>query len=263
MHIFLSYAKKDTYDLAIELATDFNVLPEISCWVDDRELEPGESWSRQIEQEIEKCDVMVVLISSDIHRDPNGEKGISFVLNELGKAQDLKKTIIPVLAIPTKIPLQIYSLQYIDFTKNKRDGKAKLIKYIKDLKETLKASSPQSKSNTKLQTHSQTLPHQSYKSFNTDPTRSKKVLAQPPQKKQQYAKSNGSDKTKQSLGETIGIIIGSGIGLPFFASLIMVILDLLGLPFNIVFYGVTMLTVLLFIGIIWSQIILYRDQFKK
>ncbi len=134
MHIFISYAKQDTYDLAMELDAQLDKLPDVTYWV-DRELVPGHSWAREIEAEIDRCDLMVVLISPDVNRDPQGEKGLSFVINEIGHAQGEKKDIIAVLAQPTRVPIELRPYHYIDFTTNLKQGKKQLLAHIKKLVE--------------------------------------------------------------------------------------------------------------------------------
>ncbi|MBA3871599.1 MAG: toll/interleukin-1 receptor domain-containing protein [Anaerolineae bacterium] len=129
MHIFISYAKVDTYSLAIQLQIELRQLPDVTVWMDET-LIPGESWAAQIQSEIRRCDVVVVLLSPDVNREPDGEKGHSFVINEIEFAQRRHKPIIPVMAQATDIPIQIATLQYIDFTRNQSIGLRRLTQEI-------------------------------------------------------------------------------------------------------------------------------------
>lgn len=116
-HIFISYAKKDTRELALALADTLNEFDgAFTAWV-DRSLRAGKSWELQIQQEIDRCDVMVVLYSPDINRHKQGEEE-SYVLTEIAYAKyEAKKRIIPVMAQKTTPPMSLTALHYIDFTR--------------------------------------------------------------------------------------------------------------------------------------------------
>jgi formylglycine-generating enzyme required for sulfatase activity len=114
-HIFISYSKKDTRSLAFALADALNALPGVTAWV-DRSLKAGPAWEAQIQTEILKCDVFVVLYSPDINRHLRGEPE-SYVLTEISYAKyTLHKLIIPVMAQKTDPPLSLTRAHYIDFT---------------------------------------------------------------------------------------------------------------------------------------------------
>ncbi|GAB5490934.1 MAG: hypothetical protein Phog2KO_11490 [Phototrophicaceae bacterium] len=114
-HIFISYAKKDTRKLALNLADALNALDDVTAWV-DRSLRAGKSWELQIQTEIDRCDAMVVLYSPDINRHKDG-KPESYVLTEIAYAKyTLSKLIIPVMAKLTTPPISLTTSHYIDFT---------------------------------------------------------------------------------------------------------------------------------------------------
>jgi formylglycine-generating enzyme required for sulfatase activity len=129
MHIFISYAKADTYNLAIQLRDELRKLAGVTVWMDET-LEPGESWALQIQQEIDAADSVIVLLSPDINRPISGTQHRSFVLNEIDYAQQENKPIIPIMAQPTRIPVQIAGVQYIDFTVDPTKGMISLIRKI-------------------------------------------------------------------------------------------------------------------------------------
>lgn len=113
-HLFISYAKKDTRELALELAGKLNEIDGVTAWV-DRDIEAGDDWLLKIQDEIERCDTMIVLFSPDIHRHKDGGEQ-SFVLTEISYAKyTMKKPIIPVMAQKTKPPIALATTQYIDF----------------------------------------------------------------------------------------------------------------------------------------------------
>ena len=114
-HIFISYAKKDTRELAIQLADSLNEIKGVSAWV-DRSLRAGRAWEAQIEKQILRCDTMIVLLSPDVNRHLDGEPE-SYVQTEISYAKyTAKKLIIPVMAQTTTAPISLTREHYIDFT---------------------------------------------------------------------------------------------------------------------------------------------------
>ncbi|MCA0457555.1 MAG: SUMF1/EgtB/PvdO family nonheme iron enzyme [Chloroflexi bacterium] len=129
MHIFISYAKVDTYDLAVQLRDQLRQLDGVTVWMDET-LEPGESWALQIQEEIDAADYVVVLLSPDVNRPVQPHQRRSFVLNEIDYAQQSNKTIIPVMARKTRVPVQIAGVQFIDFTGDPTKGYTRLLRKI-------------------------------------------------------------------------------------------------------------------------------------
>ncbi len=114
-HFFISYAKKDTRELALQLNEALNRLPNVTAWV-DKSLKAGKSWELQIQTEIDRCDYMIVLYSPDINRHKRGAEE-SYMLSEIHYAKRIaRKQIIPVMAQITEPPMILTMEQYIDFT---------------------------------------------------------------------------------------------------------------------------------------------------
>lgn len=115
-HIFISYAKVETQALAFALYDHFNDIHGMTAWV-DRNLTAGRNWESEIQREIRKCDVFIVLYSPDINRHLYDEsKSESYVLEEIAYARyTLNKMIIPVMAQLTEPPLGMTRMQYINF----------------------------------------------------------------------------------------------------------------------------------------------------
>ncbi|HEX2620036.1 MAG TPA: SUMF1/EgtB/PvdO family nonheme iron enzyme, partial [Phototrophicaceae bacterium] len=120
-HVFISYAKKDTRELA--------AISGVTVWVDER-LEAGESWALQIQEEIDRADYVLVLLSPDVNRKPTPTLARSFVLNEIDYAQQESKRIIPVMVQQAKVPVQIAGIQFIDFSGDTEAGINRLVKDI-------------------------------------------------------------------------------------------------------------------------------------
>lgn len=128
-HIFISYAKKDCFDLAHALHAELVKLPQVTAWF-DASLESGEDWALQIQEEIDRCDFVVVLLSPDVNRPKSDPRGYSFVLREIHYAQENEKAIIPVMAQETKTPLQLSGIQYIDFKEKPLGSVPELVEKI-------------------------------------------------------------------------------------------------------------------------------------
>jgi len=106
--VFLSYAHRDWAELAQRLHPDLTKAFDI--WLDTKRLTAGEVWSRQIEEAINRSDVLVALLSeggftSDICR------------AEQIWALDEGKCVIPLLVQSEgRMPLHLKARQYLDFS---------------------------------------------------------------------------------------------------------------------------------------------------
>lgn len=112
-HIFISYSRKDAHHWARPLANKLNRLEGISAWM-DYSVRYGADWEREIQYQINCCDVMVVLCSADINRHDDVDG--SYVLTEIAYAKQIGKRIIPVLLEQINLPISIVRYHRIDFT---------------------------------------------------------------------------------------------------------------------------------------------------
>jgi len=108
VRIFLSYA-----------ATDSNYANRLRSLMSQRldwhvftteVLSAGEDWASRIKDEIARCDIFVVLLSSD-------SVNSKWVLSELGAAWALNKLIFPVVTQPDvlpKIPLDLSDVRAVE-----------------------------------------------------------------------------------------------------------------------------------------------------
>jgi hypothetical protein len=106
-HVFISYSHKDrayAHRLAGEMKRR-----GIEVWIDDR-INYGERWPRVIQENLEHCGAVVVLMSRNAYNS-------AWVQNELVFAQGLGKAIVPVL-LEGNVWLSLASSQYVDV----RDG---------------------------------------------------------------------------------------------------------------------------------------------
>jgi WD40 repeat protein len=105
--IFISYSRKDE-DFARQLATDLDRLGA-SVWIDVDDIPPGVNWSSAIQQGLDDCDTLVLVMSPDA-------LGSTNVTDEWQYFRDEGKPIVPVICRRTQIVhFQLRRIQYIDF----------------------------------------------------------------------------------------------------------------------------------------------------
>jgi tetratricopeptide (TPR) repeat protein len=111
MKIFLSYGR-DEYVAEARALRDALQARGHEVWFDEGRLKGGRDWENQIEQGIRDCDRVVLTMTPYSVRRPDG-----YCLNELAKAMELQKTIIPVLLapVPDGAPTSICRIQYLDW----------------------------------------------------------------------------------------------------------------------------------------------------
>ncbi|MGJ3238101.1 MAG: NB-ARC domain-containing protein, partial [Anaerolineae bacterium] len=108
-NIFISYARIDGRDLALRLQSSL-IDNGNEVWLDTSEIEGGASWSKEIEDAIENCEIALVLLSDGSYN------------SDICRAEQLrcirkKKRIIPILVqANAERPLHLEHLNYRDFT---------------------------------------------------------------------------------------------------------------------------------------------------
>jgi hypothetical protein len=109
LKIFISYARQDARELALRLHQDLRAVG-YETWLDLSEIPGGASWSQDIENAIESCDIALALLSSGSY------------VSEICRAEQLRalrkgKRVIPALVQPdAERPLVLEHLNYLDFT---------------------------------------------------------------------------------------------------------------------------------------------------
>lgn len=104
--IFISYSRKDV-DFARKLAASLSDLGA-EVWIDVEDIPVGMNWSRAIQQGLDQCDVLLLIMSPDSMNSRNVENEWQYVLDQ-GKA------VIPIRWRPAKPHFQLNRLQYHDF----------------------------------------------------------------------------------------------------------------------------------------------------
>jgi WD40 repeat protein len=109
LRIFISYAHRDGATLAVRLHRDLTAAA-FEVWLDTARLHGGDTWTLEIEQAIDRSQVVLALLTPASYT-----SGIC-------RAEQLRslrqgKCVIPILAAPgTDIPLHLEPKHYLDFT---------------------------------------------------------------------------------------------------------------------------------------------------
>jgi hypothetical protein len=112
-HIFFSYSRADKA-FADRLRSDLESFGA-DVWIDVEDIHAGLKWSSAVQQALDTCEVMVVILSPDSAASQNVEDEWQYFL-------DQKKPLVPVLWRPAKIHFQLSRIQYIDFSSQPYDA---------------------------------------------------------------------------------------------------------------------------------------------
>ena len=103
---FFSYARKDSgfvRKLAEELRSS-----GVNLWLDQLDIVGGEHWDRAVENALNSCKGMILVLSADSVNSNN-------VMDEVSYALEEGKRIIPVRCRDCDIPFRLRRVQYVDF----------------------------------------------------------------------------------------------------------------------------------------------------
>lgn len=108
MSVFISYSRADNefVDLLLRLLLSKGY----DAWLDRRNIDAGSHWDQAIEDAIQACNHMIVVLSPESAASQN-------VSDEWTYAIDEGKTIIPIYHRSCSIPMRLRRLQWIDFEK--------------------------------------------------------------------------------------------------------------------------------------------------
>lgn len=123
---FISYAHKDGTAFAQQLREEIG-RAGYGAWLDQDGIQAGDVWLRNLDEGIRNCHALLAVITSSYEQS-------KFCLNELLRAEEHKKPIIPLLVTSGATrPLNILSLQYVDCTSLAipvRETVAAIIQYL-------------------------------------------------------------------------------------------------------------------------------------
>jgi hypothetical protein len=108
--LFTSYARANQ-DFVLRLIDDLqgDLLSEnITFWVDQKHIPKGYPWDRAIEEALETCDAMLLVLSASSVNSEN-------VRDEWNYCKEEGKIIIPVLIEDCKLPFNMRRLEHVNF----------------------------------------------------------------------------------------------------------------------------------------------------
>jgi len=118
---FFSYCRNDS-DFALRLASDLKAAGA-RVWLDQLDIVPGEPWDRAVEDALNKCSRMLVLLSPASVNSANVMDEVSFALEE-------KKIVIPVIYMDCTVPFRLRRLQHVDLRQDYARGIKELLKIL-------------------------------------------------------------------------------------------------------------------------------------
>lgn len=120
-HIFISYSRADA-EFAQKVAEDLRA-HGVNIWLDKIDIPVGSRWDRAVEEALETCGRLLLVMSPT-------SVGSENVMDEISEAFQNNKQIIPILHQPCEVPMRIRRLQYIDFTKDYNTAFTRLIQVV-------------------------------------------------------------------------------------------------------------------------------------
>jgi tetratricopeptide (TPR) repeat protein len=115
---FFSYAREDS-EFALRLAQDLRAF-RASVWLDQLDISLGERWDRAVQEALQNCATLLVVLSPSSVESNNVMDEVNFALEE-------QKIIIPALYRECRIPFRLRRFQYIDFRVEYEAGLKQLV----------------------------------------------------------------------------------------------------------------------------------------
>ena len=104
---FISYSSEDK-DFALKLASDLKAAGA-NVWLDQLDIVPGDRWDRSVEDALTECPGMLLILSPASVKSEN-------VMDEVSRALETNKRLIPVVYRECKIPFRLSRIQRVDFS---------------------------------------------------------------------------------------------------------------------------------------------------
>jgi len=121
-HYFVSYCSKDKEFVRRLVKTLRDA--HVSVWLDQSDIQAGEPWDTKVQEALEKCDGVIVILSPDSVKSRN-------VLDEIGYAVGANKNLIPVVYKKCITPLRLNRLNRIDLSEEGDEGLNVLVKCLR------------------------------------------------------------------------------------------------------------------------------------
>jgi len=133
--VFICYARDDQ-DFVIQLATNLKARG-VPVWLDQWDIPAGADWDRAIDNAICECAKFIIVLS------PQAVDS-SEVRGELRTAMDEKRPIIPVIRSQCRVPRQLRTIQYVDFSSKIASDANALDQVVRTLLNAGSAAAPSS-----------------------------------------------------------------------------------------------------------------------
>jgi TIR domain len=118
---FFSYSRDDT-EFALRLAEDLKAAGA-NVWLDQLDIAPGQRWARAVQDALNNCQRLLVILSPSSVSSTNVEDEVAFALEE-------HKAVIPVFYRDCKVPFQLRPFHYADFRTNYDHGLKTLLRTL-------------------------------------------------------------------------------------------------------------------------------------
>ena len=123
-HVFICYARENQA-FVLKLAESLKGRG-VPVWLDQWNIAPGADWDQSIDSAICDCAKFIIILSEKAVESPE-------VRGELRTALDEKKPIIPVIHRECRVPRQLRTIQYVDFTSRGADDEFALRQLLRTL----------------------------------------------------------------------------------------------------------------------------------
>jgi hypothetical protein len=118
---FFSYSRDDS-EFALRLAADLKAAGA-NVWLDQMDIAPGQRWARAVQEALNNCHRLLVILSPSSVSSTNVEDEVAFALEE-------HKTVIPVFYRDCKVPFQLRPFQFADFRTDYNRGLKTLLRTL-------------------------------------------------------------------------------------------------------------------------------------
>lgn len=119
--IFISYAREDG-EFVLRLVRDLRA-ENADVWLDQLDIRAGETWDHVVEEALQSCAGLLVVLSPD-------SVGSRAVMDEVSFALDENKWVVPVIHRECKLPFRLRRVQYADFTSSYERGFSELVRVL-------------------------------------------------------------------------------------------------------------------------------------
>ena len=123
--VFISYARADGYKAASQIEAALN-RERLSCWRDERDLNPALDFTAELETAIEECLAVVVCITPGARRDD------TYVRREIVYAQLCEKPIAVARFAKIKPPISVVTNSFFEVWQDEVEALTKLAKFCGD-----------------------------------------------------------------------------------------------------------------------------------